>query len=358
MSLRSLGREALCNLRTGRLATVIVVLSAFIAVSSTAYLEARAAQSAREDLEEFQSAGGFIFAIGPIPTGPAGSAVPEPLLRRDCERLNGVPGVVGAGSAGRPYEVGFVNSPGERFNVIDVTPGMHAVLRTLGLDPEATAGDLVVSGSRLERLGVAPGRTAGIDGHGLTRFYEAPLESVSAGFIGVAFGVVAPTGAAEGCYVAMEPRALDLAPGLRAVFGRSDTGVRRVLAGAELAPDALEAHATRDSRHAWWLTAALVALVARFALWTRRSEIALYRSFGLRPGDVRLLLAIELAAGLLAGAVLGAAAARIAVAGFHPDSVLHGWLGAALAGVGLVGAVVAAAVTTGTGDPLASLKDR
>ena len=93
-------------------------------------------------------------------------------------------------------------------------------------------------------------------------------------------------------------------------------------------------------------------------MWTRRSEVALYRSLGLPPDDIRLMIAIEMAVGAGAGAVMGAAAARLLAIGFHPDSILHGWLAAGLATAALVVACVAVAAITSAGNPLANLKDR
>ena len=70
------------------------------------------------------------------------------------------------------------------------------------------------------------------------------------------------------------------------------------------------------------------------------------------------MIAIEMAVGAGAGAVVGAAAARLLAIGYHPDSILHGWLGTGLATAVLVVACAAVAATTSTGHPLANLKDR
>ena len=350
-----LAREALKNLETGRAGTVLLVLAAAAAVAIAATAEARSAESARHDFEDFRARGGYLFAVDPVSEDPAGR--PQPLSQRACERLNGVPGVTAAGATGTVTEVEAANL-GATIEVTGVTPGMYAAIGSVGHGPEPDPAHLLADEIGFERLGLESGRTLGLGGHGRRRVLEAPLGTVSPGFVGAVIGAEAPIGTGDVCIVALEPNALNLASALRAAFGRSDTALRRVLPGADLVASPFEEHRSRLSRHAWWAVAVAFGAIGRFVVWTRRSEVALYRSLGLPPDDIRLMIAIEMAVGAGAGAVVGAAAARLLAIGYHPDSILHGWLGTGLATAVLVVACAAVAATTSTGHPLANLKDR
>lgn len=350
-----LWQEALRNHATGRVSSVVVMVAAALCVWSSGYLEGRAVESTRNDFGAFNTAGGFLYVIA---APSLNNQAPEPFSRHHCERLDLLPGVASAGSAGAGTIASTVRTPGERFDLVAVTSGMHDVIRSYETGFSATADDLVIEPDRLTEIGVGSATGLALEGYGLRPVRTARLQTIGGGYIRSVFGVVAPVGPVESCVVALEPRAEQLTGSLTAGFGRTDLIERRVLAGASLAPSALDEHAKRDSRHIWWIAAGGFALVARFVLWTRRTEIALYPSFGVSSIDTRLILTIELLIGVVLGSLVGAAAARLTLAGSHPNSLQFGWYGAALAMSGLVLACCVVPFAMGMRDPMAKLKDR
>jgi len=353
-----LGYEALRNLVTGRLSTAVIIAAAVVAIASTFILETRSADSTRTDFEAFQSAGGFLFRIEP--TTPDSSVAPTPLRRDQCERLNELRGVTAAGSTGTGDQVILLNASDEIVRVRGMSPGIYKILNDLGMDSNASLSDILVSESYLSRIGLASGATIGLEGVGVKTIHAAPLQTVGSGFTNTVMTSEAAIGETTTCYVALEPNSLALASSLRSAFGRSDTAIYRMLAGTELAGSPLEEHATRNTRHLWWTVAVFFAVTVRYVTWTRRSEIALYKSLGLPSSEIRLMLLLEFLAGSAIGSLAAVVAARIAAAalGYHPDAVLFGWVGATQASTALVLATAVSVLLTHTGNPLEALKDR
>ncbi len=355
---RRIVRESLHNLAAGRASTVTVIGLACLVIGATFFVEAQSAESSRGEFEAFRSAGGYLFVIEPVSMSPP--AVVPRLRLEPCERLNLLDNVVAAGSLGTGAEETLVNATDVALRLQGVSPGMYNVLRSIGLGPQVGTADLLAGAAHLNRMGVRSGSAVGIDTRGVHTIYEAPLESLAPGFGSVVMASQAPSGTGDACYVALEPKALDTASSLRSAFGRSDTILRRILAGAELAGSPLEDHAERSGRHLWLISAVLFAAVARYVLWARRSEIGLYRSLGLMPSDIRLLVFVELLSAAALGSLLGVISARIVIAttDYHNDSIVFGWLGAALTFVALIAASAAVSASIRVRNPLDALKDR
>lgn len=354
--LSRLTREALTSLASSRAAALTVVMCSAVCVWTASYFEARSVDTTRTIFEQLNADGGFLYAL----SAPElrGRALPRPLARRDCERLDQLPGIVGAGSVDDAVTVRTVATPQEWLEMATITPGLFDVISSYDQTLSYVPQNLMAEPNRIADVGSAA--SLAIQDRGTRPVTATRLRTLSPGYARVVFEVGAPIGDTESCLVALEPTALHVSEALPAAFGRLDLVARRVLSGAELIPSPLEAHRNRQTRHLWWGGALLAAAAFRFVLWTRRGDVSVYRMLGVPSLDTRLILVVELVLGCSVGSAVGAIAARLSLIGFSPLSIRFGWYGSALAysGLLLAAAIVPLTLRSHDRDLMAALKDR
>ncbi len=69
--------------------------------------------------------------------------------------------------------------------------------------------------------------------------------------------------------------------------------VRSLIALDSFARDPNQELATRPNARAWWIVAILLALTIWIVVWTRRSEVGLYRAIGTSASQLGVLGAVE-----------------------------------------------------------------
>jgi hypothetical protein len=110
------------------------------------------------------------------------------------------------------------------------------------------------------------------------------------------------------CWAEAEPWALESAPSIAlSQLAPSSEGasVKRVVVRDDFPFNPQDEIGVRPQRDSWLLAGGLIALFLWFALWTRRSELGIYRALGCRPTHLIILTQIEVAVSLLLGFLLG-----------------------------------------------------
>lgn len=172
----------------------------------------------------------------------------------------------------------------------------------------------------------------------------------------------APTFGAQECWVRMRPDTLASGPDLLYhAFAHEGVAVERALPpAAQLLSPQDQWHGFRDLR--LWLAAGVASgLAAGFLWWTRRGEVAVYRTFGTGLHEIRAILALETCLSHVTGWALGTSVALLAVVLALPDPasvaqiVLRSSLSTALTSLSVAWALIA---PLGRGDLLDALKRR
>ncbi len=352
--------EGVDNAWRGRFISVAVgaVVAAVTFVSG--WLDASAVGSAMEEESAFRGAGGYIVRIAPASSGSTDAV--ELLRRSDCERLAGSDLVEAAGSTSIGVDTPLVAQPAESLSLFSVSPGFLAVVASLRsggtLDAIPTDG-IVVAADRAAALKLVDGEQMAVGDLAPATVAVEPLATLAPGFGSAAMTVVPPVGEATTCYVAVAPASIARAPSLRAVFGRDDLSVERVLAGADLVEPAHEQLTSRRSRHSTWLGGLIVFGSWLAVVWIKRSDRALYRALGVTPNDLRLVLASEGLAIVAIGAAVGVITAVVVsstTVGAVAASV--GWWSSVAALAAASAGIIGASLLARPGNLLEHLKDR
>lgn len=276
-----------------------------------------------------------------------------PLDGAACARLTALAGVARSGGVAAQPPTDLRAFPGgSPLPVTGLTPGAAQVFVPSAPWSAATVG------AELTALGEVGQGSWLVDGAGARAVRvsavidDAPVSALSAGLA----VPVAPDAPLATCWLRMEPGASDLGGDvLTAAFPDGAALVSPFLreqAGA-LSPVA-RWRSTIDLQP-WAVGGAVIGVTAVLALWARRTELAVYRTFGTSRVVVVCLAAAELALVLVpataAGLVLGALVLA-AVTGAGAPSALVGTAAAqagAAALTGLVVTVVLAPVTVRQG---------
>ena len=233
-----------------------------------------------------------------------------------CARLTALPGVAASGGQTAETPTGLFAFPGARpLPVVGLTPGAVQVFSP------STPWATTTIGADLAALGeVGPGSWL-VDASG-TRVVQVRnlIESAPVGLLSSSVTVLAPADSPlASCWVRMDPSAVD--------YGRDVLLAAYPGGSANVAPFMREQAGQVTPLQQWqrtvalrpWLVAGcLIAVTAGLLLWSRRTELAIYRAFGtprlallaLVEAELGLVLLPALAGGILLGALGFATAAR------------------------------------------------
>jgi hypothetical protein len=344
--------EALADLLGNpvRAALVLVILSGgFFAV---AWAELEVSGHLLAQAEHLRAQGGDV-AIVTVEEGSIEAAA--------CEALGRRPHVIAAGSSRTVGTVEFTSAPGTRFELVEVTPGGLAVWDPAATPAEAgwlvgraAAGDLGAhTGRLLAEPGQQPQPVTVVEAAARNQFADRAI-----------LALVAPAGEVDGCWV--EFRAAAASGGraaLPAAFPGAEVSVRPLIRlDEEFARDSRADFERRPQRHLWAPVGALLTALLALGAFGRRSEMALYRAFGLpRTGLLAFHQTQVLALAVVGYAVAVAWAITVyaVLEGLPtPDQIVLATRAPARALLVVVAVAPWLAALAGRGSPAALLKDR
>lgn len=404
MRAHAVWHEATQNVWRGRLTSWIQVLMIGAGLTAVFVAEWASAAAAAQRSSSLRADGYHVLAV--FGSGDGGSAV-ERVSREHCERLAHASQVSAAGSIGALMPTSIQQAPNAVVHESGATAGIFAVLDTV--DPTWRDDASIWNGSVLDGLLMSPshmeanglvtgaaialrsdvivdldhdsaarggvqtrvGRSASV-GEALAGFgaragqdvrivSAAPLEVLGRGYRSAMLRLVPPVGSAEACLIALEGELLSgyTAP-IAAVLADDTLTYRRVLLGAERLQTGDDLYRERPSQYLWIVVVAGAMALRALVLWTRRSELALYRSLGARRSEVKLIAAAEFVLIMAWSLLVSLGIAVVTVAMVDPGQYV--WapalpsLLAASCAVLLSGLLAAIAVPTAR--PIDAMKDR
>lgn len=404
MRARAVWSEAVQNVWRGRLTSWMQVIVIGIGLAAVFMAEWASAAAAAQRSASLRADGYHVLAV--FGSGDGNGAV-ERVSRGQCERLVYASNVSAAGSLGALIPTSIQQAPNAVMHESGATAGVFAVLDTVdpawrdnaGIRNDSVLDGLLMSPSHMEANGLVAGAAiavrndmiveldddtagrggdqAGFDGaasvgEALTSPHAprvpdvrlisaAPLEVLGLGYRSAMLRLVPPIGNAETCLVALEGELLSgyTAP-ITAVLADDLLTYRRVLLGAERLQTGDDLYSERPSQHLWIVVAAAALALRALVLWTRRSELALYRSLGARRSEVTLIAAAEfvLIMGWSLLVALGIAVLTVAMV----DPGQYVWAPALpsllAASCAVLVAGLLAAVSVPTARPIDAMKDR
>ncbi len=289
-------RESLANARAARwMATLLTVAVAW--VSAAAGTAAALDTSRLHDAEQaWIEAGGYAYVVE-----PGGGSEGPGLSVRACERLNDVRGVEGAFAASvttRTLEPS--TAPGTSATLIEVSTGIY---RLLGLTPPASEG-VVTTQATTNQTGLLDGEHAtftvtDFSTRDTTGTIPAVLSVTDSPLLGetLAGAYLLPTltdGDATQCYVTSDATHAEtietyLSTALTTADGSAPI-VRPRLSDNTYGLDFSTAYGASLMRWAWAVGALAVFALWAVVRWTRRTQIAVYATFG---ADARARLVMQ-----------------------------------------------------------------
>lgn len=278
---RALLQESSRNLGPRHLALGAVVCALFLGLGILTI--AQASHSLRQQ-EARVSAGALVWS--------ASGTEEAPIDGRTCEALNGASGIDAAGGVAltRPPSVHrYKGSP--PIVVEAVTPG---VLRVW--DPRTGRTDVTVGRALEATQLLSVGSTLiSADGERITVGSRTPQNLAVSRLASGLLVPVEPGVALAECWVRFAPGSVEHAEAaMRHVFTGTHARITPFLTPVTgVATPSEQWHAFADS-HPWLVAGALASLVALLTTWTRRSEFAVYRTFGTRRSALSLMLLVEL----------------------------------------------------------------
>ncbi|MFU8841683.1 MAG: hypothetical protein ACNA8R_13335 [Nitriliruptoraceae bacterium] len=344
--------EALADLLGGSVRAVLLfmMLAGGFAVVVGAELEVSGQLRAQAD--NLRARGGDVAIV---------TAEEAPIEAATCEALGRRPHVVAAGSSRGIGTVGFASAPGQTFELIEVTPGALAVW-----DPAAhlPRGGWLVGPAAADELGVRTGSLLAEPGQQPQPVTVVEVAARNQFADRAILALVAAAGEVDGCWV--EFRAAAASGGrtaLPAAFAGVEVSVRPLVRlDEEFARDPRVDFERRPQRHLWVPVGALMTALLALGAFGRRSDMAVYRAFGLPRAGVLAFhqtQVLVLAVAAFAAAVPWALAAYAALEGLpSPDQVVLATRTSARALLLIVAVAPWLAALAGRGSPAALLKER
>ncbi|MDR3201796.1 MAG: hypothetical protein LBT54_01450 [Bifidobacteriaceae bacterium] len=342
--------EALANVGPKHRALGLVVVAVLSAIGCLLGLQGgRAIEQARAQ----RDAGSAVVVV------IAGES--RPLSAARCEALGGLGGVEAAGGVGldRPDNpVAFAGGPGlvARY----VTPGAvrvwsrRAPLGTALVGPELIAVNALAGNSILFWADGATTRLGGV----------APEPLPPAGLRDAVLVPRAPEFGLSECWLRLAPgmvdRGLELA---EFAFSGHDAVVTPHIKPDPNLASPLEQWTAVAGMRPWLAGGAVIAVVGALMTWTRRSEFAVYRTFGTTTGQIGWMVFTESAAVMVPAALAAVpicllATGQLVPGGFSGElALVVARTVAAAALLGLAGATALGMIAT-RGNLAAQLKDR
>lgn len=404
MRARAVWREATQNVWRGRLATWMQVLAIGSGLAAVFVAEWTSAADGSQRSASLRTDGYDVLAVFGAEDG---NSTVERISREHCERLVHSSGVTAAGSVGALTPTSIRQAPNAVVHESGATAGIFAVLDTI--DPAWWDGSSSRNGSVFDRLLMSPSHmdanglamgasialrsdvivdlgndVAGRGGararasdsmsagdaliteralakHDVSVVSAAPLEALGRGYRSAMLRLVPPVGSAESCLIALEGELLNgyTAP-IATMLADETLTYRRVVLGAERLQTGDDLYRERPWRHLWIVVAAVAWALRALVLWTRRSELALYRSLGARRSEVQSIAAAEFVLVMGWSVLISLGIAAVTVATVDPGQYV--WapaLPSLLAAIcaSLVAGLLAA-VAVPTARPIDAMKDR
>jgi len=282
-------REGVATARTGRWTSLLMVLAVTWIVAAPGAADAIAVSRLMDDEQAWIDAGGYVFVV----TGSREDNAQNPIPAPACEALASVDGIGAAFALQRSDATGTLSYiPGGRVSLYDVSAG---ALDFLGAAP-AEGGVLLATAGFVDRTGAADGDVVTIVRRGATNTVPVTsdpltLRAVDTSVLGDEFdgALLVPahlTGDADACYVrtdAAHVSAVEASlPTLLAYEGKSAIPNPRLFE-SDFTVDYTHAYQERPLRWVWVPAAALLGLLWAMLQWFRRSHVAIYATFGMKP---------------------------------------------------------------------------
>jgi len=282
-------REGVATARTGRWTSLLVVLAVAWIVAAPGAADAVAVSQLIDDEQAWIDAGGHVYVVTGARTDNSQNPIPAPV----CDRLSAIDGIDASFALSRTDETGTLSYiPGGRVSLYDVSAG---ALDFLGVEP-SDGGTVLATVGFVDRTGAADGDVVRIVRRGAVGTVATPsdpltLRAVDTTMMGEEFdgALLVParlTGDADACYVrtnAAHDAAVEAAlPALLADNGDPAIPNPRLFE-SDFTVDYTHAYKDRPLRWVWVPAAALLGLLWAMLQWFRRSHVAIYATFGMRP---------------------------------------------------------------------------
>jgi len=347
-------REGAINAASGRWSSALVVVTVCWLMAAAGALDAIAVARLVAAERAWIDAGAFVLVVEAARSEQRESFVPAAA----CDRLARLDGIEASFAVSRaPQGVALTQAPGGTVSLLEVTAGASTFLDV----PDDPRGVALVTQTLAARTGLSDGdplaltrtaRSAVTAGHGSLGTHVLRARVVDPAQLGEEFdgAVLVPnlTGDvdADRCYVRTDsPHAAATEALLMSALADEDRApvVGPRLHGGEFTVSHRGAYSERPLRWAWAAAAAVLVLLWASAHWSRRSETAVYATFGVTRARRALMewseWTVLVAAGACWGWALGVVGACLA--GAAPATALvhvstQVGLTAAAASVGVV----------------------
>lgn len=334
--------EVRANLASQLSRTLLLAAIATALVAAPALLEALWAGDLVAAEREFAQKGGF-----------TGFVRSEGMPAERCRTAARQPFVTGAAGIDEVGLTTLATQPSTRYPLFDLTPGALGVVAP-GFDPGQDAAPGVVLGpAAASESGASAGDLLRVGGDVVPVLAVIPEEALRIETMGRAVLRTSPAPTTvDACYLDLTPAGFQA--GLAAVDAlvvptAADAEVRPYTLRGEFAVPPEKALAGRGHRWAWVVTGLALALAFGLDTWSRRTDLALYRSVGVSPVATVLLVWSERVLlawlALVAGGSAALLAAVVLQGSLVPDQALLTLrAGALTALVGLIGSAITTSV--------------
>jgi hypothetical protein len=305
-------REGVATARTGRWTSVLIVVAVAWVIAAPGIADAVGVTRLIESERAWIDAGGYVFVVtGARETGGTTAPVPAEV----CDRLSRIDGVEASFALKRTSARGSVGHvPGGQATIYDVSAG---ALQFLRVEPHSR-GVVIATAGFAERTGVADGdpvtvlRRAGPDAAATTSdpltARVADTATMGEEYDGALLMPALLVGTADACFVRTDAAHLSaVGAALPAQLAHQGTSAipNPRLFSSEFTVDYTTAFEDRPLRWLWAPAAALLGLLWAMLQWFRRSQVAIYATFGMRAPSRLVMQVSEWAALAGVGALLG-----------------------------------------------------
>lgn len=360
-------REGVATARTGRWTSTLIVIAVAWAIAAPSIADAVEVTRLIESERAWIDAGGYVFVVtGARETGGTAAPIPADVCDR-LSRMEGIDASFALKRTGARGSVGHV--PGGQATIYDVSAG---ALQFLRVEPDPR-GVVIATTSFAERTGVADGDPVTVVRRAspevaaatsdLLTTRVADTSTMGEEYDGALLMPARLTDTADACFVRTDAAHLSAVeaalPTLLGHEGKSAIPNPRLFA-SEFTVDYSTAFEDRPLRWLWAPAAALLGLLWAMLQWFRRSQVAIYATFGMRAPSRLVMQVSEWAMLAAIGALFGWALGVTGALALGARSAQALGLTSAHAGLTLIGATLLVIVLglRPTGTLLNALKDR
>jgi hypothetical protein len=290
-------REGVDTARAGRWTSMLIMAAAAWLVGAPGAADALDTAHLVAGERDWIDDGAYVFVV----TGFNSKDAQNPIPSGACDRLAQSDGIEASFAASHsPATFAFSQSPSGRITLVDVTPGAAAYLGT-SLDAHGVA---LVTEGLAKRSGVADGEPVVVQRRGgpgaaaatsdVLRVRVVSSRQLGAEYDGTLLMPGLAGDRAETCFVrtdAAHVKAVEsLLPAALAWDGKPAIPNPLLFQGKHTV-DYTHAFEDRSLRWVWVATGALLGLLWAMIQWFRRSQIAIYTTFGMRAAS-RLVMQV------------------------------------------------------------------